>query len=354
MVFISQWLEKARVSLKIASQITINIMFSFHRKRQSKICRQISAVAITAITMIGGASAQLASVERADAGLSRRSAGEQLIAEQFAPVKESTTGMGSYAPPSTGDLDIGIQRLLKKSQSVTPFWFAADVNMFAMSNAFYTPQNEESDVFASVRVAVGARPKLAGNWYLDAMISQEFLRYNDFSELDYEVFDGGLGVVRLLPELWDMVAAAGYSFERVTLGDLGDDFFIRHSMQATLQKQFALTQFQRVVLAGTGCFDLDVDIDALTRNEYGLQVVYEYHFAGDWHARGFYNLLYRDYREIDRDDLAHILGAGISWRPKEWFQAEILASYTNNDSNIDALDYESGVIGLGAVLRATF
>jgi len=154
--------------------------------------------------------------------------------------------------------------------------------------------------------------------------------------------------------LWDMVAALGYSFERVTLGDISDDFFMRHSAQVTLQKQFVLTQFQRVVLAGTGSYDLDVDIDALTRNEYGFQTVYEYHFAGDWHARGFYNLLYRDYTEIDRDDLTHIFGAGISWRPKKWLQAEVLATYTINDSNIDALDYESGVVGLGASLRATF
>jgi hypothetical protein len=304
--------------------------------------------------MLGGAYAQLGVVDRADAGLSRRTAGEPLIAEQFSPVEEAVAGIGSYAPQSTGDLDIGIQRLLKKSESAAPFWFAADVNMFATSNAFYTPQNEESDVFTSVRIAVGARPKLGGNWYLDAMISQEFLRYNDFGVLDYEVFDGGLGVVRLVPELWDVVAALGYSFERVTLGDFGDDFYMRHSMQATLQKQFALTQFQRVVFAGTASFDLDVDVEALTRNEYGFQTVYEYHFAGDWHARGFYNLLYRDYREIDRDDLTHIIGAGVSWRPKKWLQAEIIATYSNNDSNIDALDYESGTVGLGASLRASF
>lgn len=304
--------------------------------------------------MLGCAHAQIGAVERADAGLNRRAAGDPLIAEQFLPAREATAGIGDYAPRSTGDLDIGIQRLLKESKRETPFWFAADMNLFATSNAFYTPRNEDGDQFASVRVALGARPKLVGNWYLDASISQEFIRYNEFGELDYEVFDGGLGVVRLMPELWNMVAAVGYTYERVTLGDISDDFYQRHSAELTLQKQFALTQFQRVVLAGTGTFDLDVDIDALTRNDYSMQLVYEYHFVGDWHARGFYNLLYRDYREIDRDDLTHILGAAVSWRPRQWLQAEIVATYSNNDSNIDALDYESGVIGIGATLSATF
>lgn len=336
------------------SMVFLTIMRSFNQMWRCESRHRSLVVAFTALTMLEGAYAQLDAFERADAGLSRRSAAEPLIAEGFSPVENEIAGVGSYAPPSTGDLDIGIQRLLKKTENSTPFWFAADMNIFATSNAFYTPQNEESDVFASVRIAVGARPKLVGNWYLDAIISQEFLRYNDFGELDYEVFRSGLGVVRLMPELWDTVAAVGYTFERLTLGDFGDDFYKRHSMQVTLQKQFALTQFQRVVFAGTSSFDLDVDIDSLTRNEYGFQAVYEYHFSGDWHVRGFYNLSYRDYSEIDRNDLIHILGTGVSWRPNKWLQTEILATYSNNDSNIDALDYDSGVVGLGATLRATF
>lgn len=313
-----------------------------------------SVLGLGAMLMTFSASAQTGAIERADNSLNRRGASEPLLAEQFSPVEEGAPRLGDYAPPSTGDLDIGIQRILKKAERATPFWFAADVNVFVTDNAFYTPENEEDDVFGSLRVAFGYRPKLGGNWYLDASLSQEFLRYEENGVLDYELFNGGVGIVRLVPELWNIVAAAGYTFERVTLGDLADDFYLRHSVGATLQKQFALTPFQRVILAANGSFDLDVDIEVLTRNEYGAQVAYEYHFASDWHVRGFYNFLYRDYTELDRNDATHILGAAVSWRPKPWFQAELIATYSSNDSSIDALDYESGIAGIGAVVSATF
>lgn len=258
------------------------------------------------------------------------------------------------AMPSPGDSDIGLQMLLKRQERARVFWAMANAGFFATDNAARLATNEQDDVYFTTLFGIGAQPALGNNWFLNVALTQEFYRYDKFDVLDFESSEAGVGVMKIFPGFHNVVAGIRYGYRRFTDGDFSEETYLRHGPSLTLQKVFVFDRKNSFYLAGTADFDVMSDPDFLERFEYSAQAGYEYRLTHTAKLSIYYRFGFRDYQNAPIDEMNHIVGAAAMWRPTEWAQIELSASWTDNDSDSDGLDYQAGAVGIAGNLRVQF
>jgi Putative beta-barrel porin 2 len=258
------------------------------------------------------------------------------------------------AVQSPGDQDLGMQLLLKRQERARLFWVMANAGIFATDNAARLPTNEQDDVYFSALLGAGFQPSLGNNWFLDIGITQEIYRYDEFSLLDFESTDATAGVIKLLPEFHNLMLGARYGYRRLTDGDFGDETYSRHAVALTAQKVFLIDRKNSWYLATTVDFDVQTDPEILERFEYSAQAGYDFKLTRQVKLSAFYRFGFRDYQNADIDEANHILGLAATWNITEFARLEASATWTDNDSENDGLDYTAGTGGLAANLRVNF
>lgn len=258
------------------------------------------------------------------------------------------------AMASPGDSDLGLQMILKRQERARMFWILANAGFFATDNAARLASNEQDDVYFSSIFGIGAQPSLGNNWFLNASLTQEFYRYDKYDFLDFESTEAGVGVIKVFPEWHNVVAGLNYGYRRFTAGDFSEETYLRHGPSLTVQKVFVIDRKNSFYVSGNADFDVVADPDVLERFEYAAQAGYEYRLTHTTKLSVFYRLGYRDYQNAPIDELNHIIGAAAVWNPTEWARLELSATWTDNDSDSDGLDYQAGTGGVAGSLRVQF
>lgn len=272
---------------------------------------------------------------------------------------EKTTGLAiddemDTAMPSPGDSDLGLQLLLKRQERARLFRAFANVSIFATDNAARLPDGGQDDVFLTTLVGLGAQPALGNNFFLNVALTQEFYRYDKLDVLDFESSEAGVALFKIFPEWHDVVVGVRYGYRRLTDGDFSEETYMRHGPSLTLQKVFIIDRRNSFYLAGTADFDVAADPEVLERFEYSAQAGYDFRLTHTSKLSVFYRYGWRDYQNAPIDESNHIVGAAATWQTNDWAQLELSATWTDNDSDSDALDYRAGSAGLAANLRVQF
>lgn len=273
------------------------------------------------------------------------------------PEQRGDTSLASEIPmaeESPGDNDLGVQLLLKRQERARLFWTMANLGIFGTNNAARLANNAEDDVYLSALVGVGFQPALGGNWFLDVGLTEEIYRYDKYSALDFESTEARAGVIKVLPEFYNVVLGAGYSYRRLTDGDFSDETYSRHALALTAQKVFIIDRKNSFYIAGTTEFDVQTDPEELERFEYSAQAGYDFRLTRAVKLSAYYRFGFRDYQNADIDESNHIVGVAATWTITEVARLEASASWTDNNSEADLLDYEAGTVGVAANLRLQF
>ena len=268
--------------------------------------------------------------------------------------EEDSVGQMDFAPPSPGDSDLGMQMLLKRQERIRMFWAQANIGVFGTDNAARLNRNEEGDAYFSGVVALGFQPQFGDNWFLDLSVSQEFYRYNTYEVLDFESTDLGIGLFKVLSSLDDLVVGARYGYRRMTSGSISEETYSRNGLALSAQKTFLIDRKNSWYVNATADFDAQSDPEVLERYEYAGQIGYDFRLTHDLKLSAFYRYAWRDYQNADLDEGNHILGVAATVVVGPNVRLETSAVWTENDSDLDALDYTASSVGLAANFRVDF
>lgn len=251
-----------------------------------------------------------------------------------------------FVPSTPGDQDIGQQVLLQRDERSKAFSVWLDSSEFWTDNAANVSDGAQEDWFYTGGVTFAYQPRLTQRLYLDTYAGQHWYRYSDLDVLDYEVGEGGAGVIIPMPELWDSLWHVRYYYERITQ-DIGDSpIYQTHSLHFGGQKSIHFDRRNRLDLALLGSVAMDTEPDILSRHEYALATAWTYKVTQEIGFSLSYRLAYYDYFNLDsRHDWYHNFAVALTYRPTPWCELAASYNYTLNESNLDAFNYEAQLAG---------
>ena len=259
-----------------------------------------------------------------------------------------------FAPASPGDSDIGQQLILKEAPKNRWSRAYADAFGYWTNNAANISAGEVEDWFWGARIGFGFQPRIAKRLFADVDVQQQIYRYDRFDVLDFESLDASAGLLYVEPRLASTVFFAQANYNRITGDDFGDELLNSVSIRAGAQKIFLIDRRNSIQITLMGDWDIYNDLDYLERHEYIGDLTYRFKIMRDLVFALSYRYTWMDYQQVDRGDSLSILGASITWSPKKWIDIYATSSFSFNDSNIDAFDYETTTLGGGVGVKIKF
>ena len=104
---------------------------------------------------------------------------------------------GDVVPSSPGDRDLGEQWLLKPEEKERPLILVGDIAGYATNNVALTENGTHKDQFIVGQIAASYQPKIAENLLAEITFRQAFIRYHQFTELNFDSQDMGAGLTCL-------------------------------------------------------------------------------------------------------------------------------------------------------------
>jgi hypothetical protein len=206
--------------------------------------------------------------------------------------------------PDAEDDEIGRQFLLKRRVAVPQFSLSGDAQYFYNSNPRLLEDNANDDFLFVGTTTLAWNP----TWIKGANVSvfgrQQFFRYNNSSDMDFNSTAFGLSVGTPVRD-WFTVSY-GYTM----------DYF--HTSPGS---------FNRIT--------------------HGIFAGLNYAITPKLLGQFFYRFQYEDYNDIAREDRSHVLSITLSYFITDWASVRAFASWTTNKSTIDR-NYDALSSGVGA------
>jgi len=132
----------------------------------------------------------------------------------------TVTDMPDIASESPGDEDLGQQLLLKRKKDVKTLFVFAETSANYTSNVGLTDGFEEEDWFWHTRFGAVWQPRLGPNLIGNVTLTQDFFRYDAFSELDFDSLNAGTGLTYNLWFFHNVAASLQFNYNWLTSGKL--------------------------------------------------------------------------------------------------------------------------------------
>lgn len=258
-----------------------------------------------------------------------------------------------FAPESSGDSDLGEQFILKRYSDKTPIRFRVETGLFWSDNITSSSFSKNDDWLWANRFGASWRPRLGNNLFLDTYLEEDIYRY-DTNGLDFESTEFGLGLVKIFPNLGDLVTFARYEFEHID----ADTFFgpdtsnSYHRIHIGGHKNFLNEAKHTAYIAADAIFDLDADPVTTERNEFAVHLGYTWHATDQISTTAFYRAAWIDYQNVSREDVFQTAGVELAYTVSEAIELKTSLIYGNNesDSPFGFNDYDAFQAGLVASL----
>lgn len=277
----------------------------------------------------------------------------------------------SEIPEMEGDDEFGDVVVIERVANWMPWSLSGYSGYVRTDNATLADEGTEvNDAYWRSGARVGWLPSIKGNLFANVGLTQEFFRYDDFTDLDFEymVATAGLFYTPQKNGTWldlitqDLAMFANYNYYRITENDLADELFTNHSISAGLQKNTPIKRGHRIYYGVVVEPSLDATPTTGKRGEYRW-------FGGyivEWTPKLSSTLLYTgsvfDYELDGREDVNHYLSLSQMITLWQGFQGSVAwNSYVNlelayalNDSNAEFRDYENLTWGATLGMRVVF
>lgn len=257
------------------------------------------------------------------------------------------------AVPTPGDLDLGIQMILKKREAEQPFRLFADVAEFYTNNVALTRSGKQGDNYFFADVGCTYTRKLTEDLTFETTLLQGFFRYSKFaSTYDFEDFNVGGGLTYDWKKLWNLSFFGRYNFERFTQGNINSDFYSGHSFTFGAQKTFTFNGGNYIYVGYST--DLGLAFPTSTqRDENGFYGGVHYNFTSKFSGDLSYRITVFNYTE-GRTDLNQTTVATLAYTFNDHCKLTGSLSYASDISSQSAYNYDLVNTGGGLALQIKF
>jgi len=261
----------------------------------------------------------------------------------------------TQAPFSPADSDFGVQQVLGSYEGRPPVHFFANLDIAYTNNAPAQLRALEDDSwYAAALIGMSWQPRIGGGWFADIGLFQEFYEFESGSALDFENFQGHLGVVKTLVDLDDTVFYARYEYQRLTTGSWSTGDYSAQRIRTGIQKDLFVRSRQHLAAGISASFDIDANPERLERQEYAADLSYTYWIRDDLRATALWRGAFWDFDVAGREDWNHTAGVELAWRFNPHATAYTSLYFSDNDSNspLGVNDFSAwqASVGLGLIL----
>lgn len=260
--------------------------------------------------------------------------------------------VNSLAQPTPGNMDLGIQEILKRKEVEQPFRFFADVAGFYTNNVALVPTGKQGDSYVFMDIGFTYDQKLNDEWSVESTIRQGFFEYSHFTSFDFQDFNLGGGLTYQPKKLAGIAFFARYNFERFTHGDLSQDFFRNNTITLGAQKTFVFNQYQYAYIGYSSVLGWAVPDDS-QRDEHGFFGGIHYNFNRKLYAELYDRVACFNY-EIGRTDLNETVVATVGYVFNDYARLTASFTYVTDRSNHSVYDYGALTTGGGVALQLRF
>lgn len=257
-------------------------------------------------------------------------------------------------PEEVHEPDLGEIVLVSRTPRPKMFSFFTYQTLNYTTNAFLVRDGEEDDFFWNGRVGATFIPYATRDFIPSLTFSQDWFRYDDFSQLDFDAQNLQLDLRYNLTHDANWFVFGSYTLSRLTTPG-GSEFYRYGFLNGSITH---LTQLKSVPLSLAltgGVYSRHGDPSASDRVSGYFNLAAVYNINPTLQFSGFARPEYQHYTHDplgSRDDFNLTVGTTLSWVPKQYVALAATVSYVGNFSTIGVREYD--VVTPSVVLAAQF
>lgn len=283
-----------------------------------------------------------AQIEQARVETIRQAADELSVTQ--APLESHEKKLPPLQSPEA-EAEFGSLVVLQRQAVFDPWHVRLKMQGFHTDNVALAPREVE-DYFMRYGAELSYSNRLAGSWNFEAALEQDFIRYDRFTSLDYDMTSAMTGVSTKLSWLAGATFALRYYFEYLTESGFGEEITTGHSLYAGLFKSWSLGGGHRLQLGLTSQPELHTDPDFARRHEHAAFATWSFKLTDKLTARLTGRAAYRQRPEADREDWNYVARASASYALNDWANVSASTSLTWNHSSENRFDYRNQRTGV--------
>ncbi len=267
---------------------------------------------------------------------------------------QSLTGTDAVAPVTAGSTDdLGAQVILKRQEKWKAFDAFADVSGLFTNNVALTRNDRHEDWMGVANFGLSNRQRLTDSISSEVTVRGGLLRYQDFSQLDFNSIDAGGGLSWLPPHFWDINLFGRYNYTALFSTD-GDNFFQNHTLTFGAQRAFILGRAHSITIGYSSVLGF-ADPRPAERDEHGVFAGYHVNLTRRLELDLSYRAsLYVYSGDGNRHDINQTASLGVRYNFTPWAAATVFGSFVANNSNRNTFDYTAVTSGVGAAVSIKF
>lgn len=305
--------------------------------------------------VIGAAQAQNSTSNVQQADMARQqSVAQGAWGSNLADEDDDSASSTPAAPTMAGDEEYGEQRILIRKASWAPWSLEADIETLWTDNVALSSQYMEEDTYLRTGFRVGYSNRVVGNLFFNASWDYHTVRHSEYTDLDFDLGRGDIGLMYLLPKLKDTFLVTRYSYYRLSEAGLGTKLYDDHVASVGLQKTWKISRGQQIFAGLYADWSTAPEPWAAGRHEYSLFTGWRLRLTDALSLQLSYRGARYQYRTGERQDWNHVMMANVSYNITDWLRAGVTGSYTINRSSGPAFDYENFIIGAGLTAHFEF
>ena len=268
---------------------------------------------------------------------------------------DPSTGQEKKLAPlssSEANSEFGDQVIITRQATWDPWKFDMDVYGFYTDNVALAPRRVD-DFFMEYGVGASYSNRIRGGWTFESSLRQDFIRYDQYDSLDFDLTKFRTGVSYKAPWLWDATLLLRYQFEHLSEPGFGSQLLDSHSLTLGFIKSWKLGSGQRVFFGMLSEPNLAADPDIALRHEHAAFAGWSVRLTDHLTARLIGRAGYHTSPNTDRDDWHYVAAASATYALTDWASIGASTSLTWNRSSKDAYDYRNVLSGayLGLELK---
>lgn len=249
--------------------------------------------------------------------------------------------------------EFGETVVIQKQVAFDPWRVEVDFQAYHTDNVALAPRRVE-DWFFRAGLEVSYLNRLAGGWNAELFFGQDFIRYDEFDALDFDLTKAGAGVSTKLSWLGDTTMLVRYQFEYLADPGWSGRILTSHSITAGLIKSWKVGDGQRLYLGVLCEPDLAVDRDISMRHENALHVGWSIKLTDKLTARISGRASYNSSPNADRQDWNYLAKVSASYALTDWASIGASTSFMWNHSSRDRYDYRNQLTGASVGFELQF
>jgi hypothetical protein len=257
-------------------------------------------------------------------------------------------------PEAMAEPELGEIVLVSRAPRPKMFTFSTFQTLNYTTNAFLVRNGEQDDFFWNGRVGATFIPYATRDFTPSLTLSQDWFRYDSFSQLDFDAQNLQLDLRYNLNRKADWFVIGSYSLSRLTTPG-GSEFYEYGFLNGSVTHLIQLRSAPVNLAMTAGVYSRHGDPSASDRVSGYFNLAAIYNINPTLQLSGFTRPEYQHYTHDplgSRDDFNLTVGATLSWVPKEYLALAATVSYIGNFSTLGVREYD--VVTPSLVLAAQF